>query len=373
MRQELSRLPKLSALLLFDNMLHLDRPAGWAPPWVANSSIAVLRVGEQRALPPPPPVALAAYCEALRRGAVAQPVDSYSNIPFVLLGAHQVLVGLRDATPGISWRVRDNAPRLAMRRFALFSLLNGAALVYAGICSFLFHADLAEVGQQLDMGAVLLVLSVPGLYTFWRLGVFGPPHAPAAHLLFAAASASAAVCLFRYKEALRESAGGSLDLVLPLLALMIGTIMAWAWLLGSPAEAAALALPPLCSDDAAASCKAADCAPRRAWMRRALPRGLRYRYAVVAAAAGGAGFAARQMDVQRHVYCYPRSAFQLHAAWHVLAAVSLYALWRFLRSEEEAPDSEGEDDWRTRGCSRAGCLRRAEDAAGAGDASAVTP
>jgi hypothetical protein len=320
--QELSRLPQLRVLFLFDNMLLLGR----APPaWVASSAIAVLRVGDQRPLPPPPPHALAAYCEALRGGRVAQPVDSYSNVPFVLLGAYQAAVGTRDA-----WRTvrhHQHQPWLAMERFALFSLLNGAAQMYLGVCSFLFHADVIAEAQQMDMGAVLLALAVPVLYAFWRLGTLGPPHARIAHAAFCGAVGGAALCLYRFKEQLRVYAGGSLQLVLPLLALMAGALMAWAWLLGSPAEAS-----PLSCDDTAPASVAQRL--RRAWMRRALPRGLRYRYAVAAAVAAAAAFAARQMDVTLGLYCWPRSAFQLHAAWHVLAAVALAALWRFLRSEE---------------------------------------
>jgi hypothetical protein len=179
----------------------------------------------------------------------------------------------------------------------------------------------------MDMGAVLLSLAVPALYAFWRLGTLGPPHARIAHAAFCGAVGGAALCLYRFKEQLRVYAGGSLQLVLPLLALMAGALMAWAWLLGSPAEAS-----PLSCDDTAPASVAQRL--RRAWMRRALPRGLRYRYAVAAAVAAAAAFAARQMDVTLGLYCWPRSAFQLHAAWHVLAAVALAALWRFLRSEE---------------------------------------
>ena len=328
-------------LFLFDNMLLLGR----APPaWVASSAIAVLRVGDQRPLPPPPPHALAAYCEALRGGRVAQPVDSYSNVPFVLLGAYQAAVGIRDA-----WRSsmrQQHPPRLAMERFALFSLLNGAAQMYLGVCSFLFHADVIAEAQQMDMGAVLLSLAVPALYALWRLGALGPPHARVAHAAFCGAVGGAALCLYRFKEALRVYAGGSLQLVLPLLALMAGALMAWAWLLGSPAEASSA--PPSC-DEAPPSVATKL---RRAWMRRALPRGLRYRYAVAAAVAGAAAFAARQIDVVQHLYCWPRSAFQLHAAWHVLAAVALAALWRFLRSEE-APSGDAAARARCMHCVRA--------------------
>ena len=341
MPAELSTLPRLRVLFLFDNMLLLGR----APPaWVANSSIPVLRVGEQRPLPPPPPHVLAAYCEALRGGPVAQPVDSYSNVPFVLLGAHQLAVGLRDA------RRRDHsdhaAPRRAMERFALFSVLNGCTQMYAGACSFLFHADAAAQAQQLDMSAVLLALAVPALYAFWRVGIFGPPHARVGHALFACSVGCAVLCFYQFKEPLRERAGGSLELVLPLLGLMVGALMAWAWLLGSPADDEAVVLPPpLCTAvDVVATTPTIAEALRSAWSRRVLPRGLRYRYAAAAAVSGAAAFAARQMDVKLHMYCWPRSAFQLHAAWHVLAALALAALWQFLRSEVEEEKGEAQAD-----------------------------
>ena len=306
---------------------------GRAPPaWVANSTIPVLRVGEQRPLPPPPPHVLAAYCEALRSGPVAQPVDSYSNVPFVLLGAYQLTVGIRDVRRQ-TWPEGCSAatPRRAMERFALFSVLNGCTQMYAGVSSFLFPADAVAQAQQLDMSAVLLALAVPTLYAFWRVGVLGPPHARAAHALFACSVGAAVLLFYEFKEPLRERAGGSLELVLPLLGLMVGALMAWAWLLGSPPEEAEPR--PLCADGV--TMPAAADALRRAWSRRVLPRGLRYRFAVAAAASGAAAFAARQMDVRLHLYCWPRSAFQLHAAWHVLAALALAALWLFLRTEVE--------------------------------------
>jgi hypothetical protein len=46
---------------------------------------------------------------------------------------------------------------------------------------------------------------------------------------------------------------------------------------------------------------------------------------------------ARQLDVAWAPSCAPRSALQLHAAWHVLAAAALWTFWLFLRSERASP------------------------------------
>jgi hypothetical protein len=50
--------------------------------------------------------------------------------------------------------------------------------------------------------------------------------------------------------------------------------------------------------------------------------------ALLALALIAIGYAVREVDV-RHIWCDPASLIQGHAAWHVLAAASLWTAWRF--------------------------------------------
>ena len=95
-----------------------------------------------------------------------------------------------------------------------------------------------------------------------------------------------------------------------------------------------------------------------AWRRRRLPRALSYRYCFGSISAIMVAYASREADVKYDLWCMPRSWFQLHSVWHVMAALvrqqsqapgcsclsvdvsrvcfasqSLWSLWVFMRSE----------------------------------------
>jgi hypothetical protein len=72
---------------------------------------------------------------------------------------------------------------------------------------------------------------------------------------------------------------------------------------------------------------------------RERPRGLAYRTCLASLCCIAVAYGARQADVKDNILCYPHSFFQLHAAWHCFAALSLWFLWLFLRSEEPPPSA----------------------------------
>jgi uncharacterized membrane protein len=58
-----------------------------------------------------------------------------------------------------------------------------------------------------------------------------------------------------------------------------------------------------------------------AWRHRRLPRALSYRYCVLSVMAIIVAYASREADVKYDLWCMPRSWFQLHSVWHVMAAL----------------------------------------------------
>ena len=58
-----------------------------------------------------------------------------------------------------------------------------------------------------------------------------------------------------------------------------------------------------------------------AWRRRRLPRALSYRYCLLSVLAIVIAYASREADVKYDLWCMPRSWFQLHSVWHVMAAL----------------------------------------------------
>ena len=184
------------------------------------------------------------YCEEVRlENPIAQPMDSYSNVAFLITGLHMLGVGSMDLWRAYASRrlaagplpvaVPDQyAPAAGgaasnpyaslsqMEQFPVYSLANGLVQFYAGLSSFLFHACKTALGQRLDMAGVYMLVVSPSLYVLLRLGALGPPASRAAHAAFAAATAVCAYAFYKYKWQLESHTGGSTNLVLDLVAIM---------------------------------------------------------------------------------------------------------------------------------------------------------
>ena len=176
------------------------------------------------------------YCEEVHLAEpVAQPVDSYSNFGFLLSGTHMLAVCITDAV-----RVRAGGTRAAtlsaMQLFPVFSCANGLTQYFVGAGSFLFHASMTEVGQNLDMSGVYMLLGTPMLYLAMRLGFLGPPHRRLTHATFFVLTTVGSFVLYQYRQDLEAPAGGSTNLVLLMIALLAGLTGAWLWLVGNAPE-----------------------------------------------------------------------------------------------------------------------------------------
>ncbi len=89
----------------------------------------------------------ACFCEAIGAGFIRQPIDTWSNLAFVLVG----LLILEDVLRPSS--TRSNL--LAQRR--TYGVVYAVAVILIGLGSWFYHASLTFVGQWFDvMGMYLL-------------------------------------------------------------------------------------------------------------------------------------------------------------------------------------------------------------------------
>jgi hypothetical protein len=158
--------------------------------------------------------------------AVRQPVNTVSNLPFALTGAHMLALGVADAR---AWRRSSVATaelHSELQRFPLFSLANGAAQVWVAAGSVLFHGSFTRAGQRADMGAVYTVLLCPMVYVAQRLGLLGPGYA---HAPFAALLACAGAWFTHNKWRIKSSR------VVPALVVLLALLQAL-WLAAGSGE-----------------------------------------------------------------------------------------------------------------------------------------
>ena len=220
----------------------------------------------------------ACFCEALRQGAVAQPVNAYSNLAFVLVG----LLILGEAA-----RAKP-APDVSnpMRSRPAFPAVFGAAVVAIGLGSLFYHASMSFAGQWFDVMGMYLLATFLVLYNLARLR---PMSGGAFARAYIAANALLGVLLIVAPEARRQVFAG---LIVAAIALEIAV--------------AVLHRPRI----------------RAAWFAAAL-------------ACFALAYAIWILDDAR-ILCAPESLLQGHAAWHALSAAAAGLVYLYYRSETRA-------------------------------------
>ena len=229
-----------------------------------------------------------------------QRVNTVSNLPFAVTGAHVSALGWQD------WQQRRRPPGLSrLELHPGFSLLFGASQLWIAAGSALFHASWTRAGQRADMGAVYCSLLLPSAYLALRLGLLGPGRTGRAGFMALSLCASAYMTVNKWH--LKSSVVVPAQIAALCLLLLL-------WLaLGSPTPHA-----------------------QRWWtgpVARERPQGLALRLLLASALCTGAAFAATAADMTRVAACRPRALFQWHSVWHVCAAAGLWLLYAFLRSE----------------------------------------
>ena len=170
------------------------------------------------------------YCEQVDLSSpVAQPVDGYSSVAFLFTGTHMLAVCASDAMllrGGGGARLQMLS---GMSRFPVYSCVNGLTQYWVGVGSFLFHASMTDMGQNLDMSGVYAMPAAPALYLLLRLGAFGEPHRAYGHLFFTATVAMVVYVGLQYRAVFETAAGGSVNLVLCQIAALACFLAAWMW------------------------------------------------------------------------------------------------------------------------------------------------
>lgn len=228
------------------------------------------------------------YCEAVRRGRVAQPVNTGSLVLFSLAGL------------AVAWhagRRRRHGGGGASNRFtgtAFYPALYAGVLTFMGPAGIVFHASLTDWGGAVDVLAMFLWIDFLILYDLsavrgWGRGRFLAVYLPGTALL----------ALPRF---LHGPAG------VPLFAVAF-----MGWLLLELALARGKGLPNL---------------------GRPVQRDRRWLVAFLATNA--LAFALWLGSHEGGPLCAPDSLLQGHAAWHVLNAIAAFFLYPYLRSERPA-------------------------------------
>jgi hypothetical protein len=114
------------------------------------------------------------FCEAIHRGAVAQPANTWSSFGFVLIG----LLLMRQSGEDI----RRRKPNLMASQRA-YPLLFGIALIIIGLGSAFYHASLTFAGQFFDVMGMYLLASFIVLYNHSRLAPLSGRSFVSAYLL----------------------------------------------------------------------------------------------------------------------------------------------------------------------------------------------
>jgi Ceramidase len=215
----------------------------------------------------------ACFCEAIGPGFIRQPIGTWSNLAFVLVG----LLILEDALRPAS--TRSNL--LAQRR--AYGIVYAVAVMLIGLGSWFYHASLTFVGQWFDVMGMYLLGTFMVLYNVARLR-------PLSNRAFAVSYVVFTIAL-----------GFSLIVVPELRRYLFGILLVVTIVL--------------------------EVVIRR---RRTTP--IRTGYFIAALSIYALAQIIWALDLN-HIVCDPGSVLQGHAVWHVLTALSAGLLYLYYRSE----------------------------------------
>lgn len=221
------------------------------------------------------------FCEAVRKGWIRQPTNTWSNLAFVLVGLLAARGPLQPAA----------GAHVAMRDDALVRGLYGFTAVVIGLGSWWYHASLTFAGQWLDVMGMYLLPTWLICYNLLRA------------------------------RRLPRAAFMPAWLISNVL-LGYGLLVLPAW--RRPAFGVLIGLT-LVSELVA---------------RLALRSQLERRYILGAIGAMALAFGIWWLDL-KHILCEPHSVFQGHAVWHGLCAMAAWWIWRYYASE--APEASRTD------------------------------
>lgn len=218
------------------------------------------------------------FCERLHAGVIRQPVNTWSNLGFVLAGVVALAAALHDFTLAPP-KGRVN-PMVAQW---VYPITYGVAAILIGIGSMIYHSSLAFFGQVVDVLAMYLLTSFMVLYNISRLrrmkgGVF--------FLVYLLANVAVGYASIRWPILRRYI------FVVLLLAVLVSEIVV--------------------------------CKKRRPQTKMAY-----FWAAIVSLVLACASWI---LDITRSI-CLPDSLLQAHALWHVFMAMTIGFVFFYYRSE----------------------------------------
>jgi dihydroceramidase len=217
------------------------------------------------------------FCEAFRPGGIVQPLSSYSNLFYILVGL--LILG------ALNLPIRDGKNNL-MNRVRGYPIGFGIAIIAIGATSLFFHVSLTEFGRWLDYMGMYAFVAFALMYSLTRLfGWKGRTFA----ILYVILLAVFGALYIAVPEIRRPLLGGLI------LAVILAEILAH-------------------------------------WVRR--PLQIKTGYFVASLACFLVAYAINMSD-EVGALCVPESPWQWHAVWHLLTAVSTGLLYLYYRSEDE--------------------------------------
>lgn len=226
------------------------------------------------------------FCEnANMAGLVREPINTWTNIPFLFMAIVFAFTGIRD--------MRNYSTVNMMSYLPIYSFLFAAASLYMFVGSSLFHSSLTSLGEQMDLSAVFLIVLLPFIYNLHK-----------------------AYNIQRYGNPVRTTKGTIAFFVALLLVLfMLLTTFKW--------HIETLYIVPVLILLTAAGIF------HMIWKH---PGKSDIRYLITSGIFMSLGVAFFTFDRVK-LWCDGDSLLQFHALWHLFCAVSTYYLYVYLRSE----------------------------------------
>ena len=226
------------------------------------------------------------FCERIRGGAIRQPVNTWSNLAFILTGLLVIVIASCD---------RSRAPRSdasnPIRTQFVYPAVYGIAAILVGVGSMWYHMSLAFAGQVVDVISMYLLTGFMLLYNLFRIRRMSAKTFVACYVL--------------------------LNVVLGYLSIRWPASRRWIFLALVPAVIVSEAL-----------------------VRRARRPRMNVAFLYAALVSLGMACGAWILDITRAI-CSPTSWFQAHAMWHALMAALIGFIYLYYRSEDDCAGCGG--------------------------------
>jgi hypothetical protein len=232
------------------------------------------------------------FCEPVRPGAIRQPVNTWSNLAFVLTGLFVIGIGLYDLT-----QASRSGTFNPMRHKFVYPAVYGIVTILIGMGSIFYHVSLAFAGQVVDIISIYLLTSFMLLYNLSRTRPMGNEAFVGLYLL--------------------------LNVLLGYISIRVPVLRRYIFL--------ALLVAVLVSEVIVRRKRLIVRRKRLIVRRKRRPR-MKVAFMVAALVSLVLGCTAWILDVTR-VVCAPDSWLQGHAMWHVFMAAVIGFMYLYYRSE----------------------------------------